>query len=100
MSCRALTPTHFNQVNLERYCACITAPTRCRKIQVTVHFLDQTEQYQFALGARVCRVKAWSVKHLKLAERDAVEHVLWICVSTDRPPTDPPLHKLAKHDHR
>jgi hypothetical protein len=72
---------------------------RCRKIEVTVHYLDQTERHRFAPGTRVRRVKAWSVKHFKLAERDAAEHVLQICDSTDRPPTDTPLHKLAKRGH-
>lgn len=73
--------------------------TRCRKIEVTIHFLDQTECHHFAPGARVRRVKAWAVKHFKLAERDAAEHVLQLCNSTDRPPTDTPLHKLTKQGH-
>lgn len=73
--------------------------TRCRKIEVTIHFLDQTERHHFAPGARVRRVKAWAVKHFKLAERDAAEHLLQLCNSTDRPPTDTPLHKLTSHGH-
>jgi hypothetical protein len=73
--------------------------TRCRKIEVTIHFLDKTEWHSFAPGARVRRVKAWAAKHFKLAERDAAEHVLQLCNSTNRPPTDTPLHKLAKRGH-
>lgn len=72
---------------------------RCRKIAVTIHYLEQTKQHGFAPGARVRRVKAWAVDHFKLAERDAAEHVLQICGSTDRPPTDTPLHKLVTRGH-
>lgn len=70
---------------------------KCRKIDVTIHYLEQTKRHSFAPGTRVRRVKAWAVDHFKLAERDAAEHVLQVCGSTDRPPTDTPLHKLAKH---
>lgn len=73
--------------------------TRCRKIEVTIHYLDKTDRHHFAPGARVRRVKAWAVKHFKLAERDTAEHVLQLCNSTDRPSTDTPLHKLTKHGH-
>ncbi len=73
--------------------------SRCREIEVTIHYLDQTEQHRFSPGSRVRGVKAWAVKHFKLAERDAAEHVLQLCNSTDRPPTDTPLHTLVKHSH-
>lgn len=72
---------------------------RCRKIDVTIHYLEHTEHHRFAPGARVRRVKAWAGEHFKLAERDAAEHVLQFCNSTDRPPTDTPLHKLAERGH-
>jgi hypothetical protein len=72
---------------------------KCRKIDVTIHYLEKTAKHRFAPGARVRRVKAWAVDHFKLAERDAAEHVLQICGGIDRPPTDTPLHKLAKHGH-
>lgn len=49
-----------------------------------IRYLDQSECHRFAPGARVRPVKAWGVKHLKLAERDAAEHVLQLCESTDR----------------
>ena len=73
--------------------------TKCRKVDVTIHYLEKTAKHRFAPGARVRRVKAWSVDHFKLAERDAAEHVLQVCGSSDRPPTDTPLHKLAKDGH-
>ena len=71
--------------------------TRCRKIDVTINYLDKTERHTFAPGTRIRRVKAWAVKEFKLAERDAAEHVLQVCNSPDRPPTDTPLHKLVRH---
>ena len=70
--------------------------TRCRKIDVTIHYLEQTKRHSFAPGVRARRVKAWAVDHFKLAERDAAEHVLQVYGGTDRPPTDMPLHKLVK----
>jgi hypothetical protein len=73
--------------------------TKCRKVDVTIHYLEKTAKHRFAPGARVRRVKAWAVDHFKLAERDAAEHVLQVCGSSDRPPTDTPLHKLAKDGH-
>ncbi len=72
---------------------------KCRKVDVTIHYLEKSAKHSFAPGARVRRVKAWAVDHFRLAERDAAEHVLQTCGSTDRPPTDTPLHKLVKHGH-
>lgn len=68
---------------------------RCRKIRVTVNYLEKTADKTFAPGTRVRKVKAWAVKHFKLEEQDAAEHVLQLCNSTDRPKTDTPLHKLT-----
>jgi hypothetical protein len=75
---------------------CRVHVTRCQKVRVTVHYLEQTAHETFAGGARVRRVKAWAVKEFKLKERDAVEHVLQLCKSTERPATDTPLHELAE----
>lgn len=69
--------------------------SRCRKIKVTVHFLEKTADKTFGPGARVRRVKAWATRHFKLEDQDAVEHVLQLCNSTDRPKTDTPLHELT-----
>lgn len=71
----------------------------CHRIDVTIHYLEKTAKHLFAPGARVRRVKTWAIDHFKLAERDAAEHALQVCGGTDRPPTDTPLHKLAKHGH-
>ena len=60
---------------------------------------DKRPHHSFSPGTRVRRVKACAVDHFKLAERDAAEHVLQVCGSTDRPPTDTPLHKLVKGGH-
>lgn len=70
--------------------------SKCRKIKVTVHYLEKTEERTFAPGARVKKVKAWAVETLKLNHHDAAEHVLQLCNSTDRPATDTPLHELTK----
>lgn len=70
--------------------------SKCRKIKVTVHYLEKTEERTFAPGARVKKVKAWAVETFKLNHHDAAEHVLQLCNSTDRPATDTPLHELTK----
>jgi hypothetical protein len=36
--------------------------TRCRKIDVTINYLDKTERHTFAPGTRIRRVKAWVVR--------------------------------------
>lgn len=69
--------------------------SRCRKIAVTVNFLERTIDHKFAPGARVRRVKAWAVEKLKLDPKDAGEHVLRICGTTTEPATDTPLHELT-----
>ncbi len=73
--------------------------TRCKRIATTVHFLDQTETREFAPGARVRAVKEWAVHVFDMDPKDAAEHVLQLCGSTERPPSDTPLHQLVK-DHQ
>jgi hypothetical protein len=72
--------------------------TRCKRVAATVHFLDKTEAREFPPGARVRAVKEWAVHAFHLDRKDAAEHVLQICNSTERPPSDTPLHQLV-HGH-
>lgn len=69
--------------------------SRCKKIAVTVHYLEKTGEQTFPPGTRVRKVKAWAVEHFKLDHHDAAEHVLQLCNSTDRPSTDTPLQDLT-----
>ncbi|MGD9786049.1 MAG: hypothetical protein AB7E80_15685 [Hyphomicrobiaceae bacterium] len=69
--------------------------SRCRKIAVSVNFLERTIEHKFAPGARVRKVKAWAVEKLKLDPKDAGEHVLRICGTDREPATDTPLHELT-----
>ncbi len=69
--------------------------TRCRRIKTTVHFLEKTAEHEFPPGARVRAVKEWSAHTFKLSPKDAAEHVLQLCNSTERPPSDTPLHQLV-----
>jgi hypothetical protein len=71
---------------------------RCKRIKTTVHFLDKTADHEFAPGARVRAVKEWAARTFKMNPKDAAEHVLQICKSTERPSSDTPLHQLV-HDH-
>jgi hypothetical protein len=72
--------------------------TRCHRILTTVHYLDKTAERLFSPGTRVRRVKAWAVHHFRLDPKDAAEHVLQLCNSAERPPSDTPLHCLV-HGH-
>jgi hypothetical protein len=70
--------------------------SRCRKIAVSVNYLERTIEHKFAPGARVRKVKAWAVEKLKIDPKDAGEHVLRLCGSTREPATDTPLHELTQ----
>jgi hypothetical protein len=72
--------------------------SRCRHVEVTVHYQEKTEAHRFPPGAKVHRVKQWAVHKFRLAETDATEHVLQICGGTERPAGDTPLHTLLKPD--
>ena len=61
-----------------------------------MHVLDKTTEHEFAPGARVRAVKEWAVHTFKLSAKDAAEHVLQLCQSTERPSSDTPLHQLVK----
>ncbi len=69
--------------------------SKCRKIKVTVHYLEKTEENTFAPGVRIKKVKAWAVEKFELSHHDAAEHVLQLCNSTDRPATDTLLRELT-----
>lgn len=70
--------------------------TRCKRIKTIVHFLDKTEEHEFPPGARVRAVKADAVHEFHMAPKDAAEHVLQLCKSTERPSSDTPLHQLVQ----
>lgn len=73
--------------------------SRCHRIATTVNFLDKTIEKHFPPGTRVRAVKAWAAHAFHLDHKDAAEHVLQICNSTTRPPSDTPLHTLVHGHH-
>ncbi len=73
--------------------------SRCKRIATTVNFLDRSETREFAPGARVRRVKEWAVHVFHMGPKDAAEHVLQLCGSAERPPSDTPLHQLVHGGH-
>jgi hypothetical protein len=68
----------------------------CKRIKTTVNFLDKTAEREFPPGARVRAVKEWAARHFEMDPKDAAEHVLQLCHSTERPPTDTSLLKLVQ----
>jgi hypothetical protein len=77
-----------------RHGSCVHV-SRCRRIATTVHFTEKTIERSFPPGARVHAVKAWAAHEFHLDHKDAAEHVLQLCNSTTRPPSDTPLHALT-----
>jgi hypothetical protein len=69
---------------------------RCRRVSCTVNYLDKTAERLFPPGVRVRAVKAWAVHQFGLNPKDAAEHVLQICGSSDRPASDTPLQQLVQ----
>jgi hypothetical protein len=53
-----------------------------------MHFNDLTEKVHFPPSATVERVKRRFVEKIHMSPVDATEHVLQLCVSTDRPEPD------------
>ena len=72
---------------------------RCRRVNCTVHYLDKTAERSFPPGVRVRAVKAWAVHQFGLNPKDAAEHVLQVCGSSDRPASDTPLQQLVQGRH-
>jgi hypothetical protein len=68
---------------------------RCKRIKTTVHYLEKTAERDIPPGVRVRAVKEWAVHKFELNPKDAAEHVLQLCQSTDRPSSDTPLIQLV-----
>jgi hypothetical protein len=71
--------------------------SRCKRIKTTVHFLEKTFEHEFPPGARVRAVKERAVRKFEMSPTDAAEHVLQLCKSTTRSPSDTALHQLVEH---
>jgi hypothetical protein len=74
---------------------CRVHVSRCKRIKTMVHYLEKTAERDFPPGVRVRAVKEWAVHKFELNPKDAAEHVLQLCQSTDRPSTDTPLLQLV-----
>jgi hypothetical protein len=68
---------------------------RCRHVTVEVFYLHHAIKRSFAPGAKLRRVKEWAVRELGVAAGDALEHVLQLHGSADRPNSATPLSALA-----
>jgi hypothetical protein len=60
-----------------------------------VNFLNKSSEETFPPGTRVRRVKDWAARKFRMDPKDAAEHVLQLCKSTERPPSDTPLQQLV-----
>jgi hypothetical protein len=71
--------------------------SKCRHVEVTLNYLDQTLRHPFSPGTPLRRVKEWAAKALHMAPTDAAEHVLQVCGGHNRPASDTPLSELIGH---
>lgn len=76
---------------------CRVHVARCRRIKTVAHFMEKTLTREFPPGARVRVIKKWAVHEFGLDHKDAAEHVLQLCGSSVRPPSDTPLHLLVQN---
>lgn len=58
---------------------------RCKIIEVTVTFNGLQKSKKFPPSKTVGKVKKWAVKEFGMSTEDAIEHVLKITGSTDKP---------------
>jgi len=59
---------------------------RCRHVEVTVTFNNETVRHRFGPGTTVTRVKLWAAEHkFKMSPEEASEHVLQISGTHERP---------------
>ncbi len=70
---------------------------RCRKVEVSVHFNNETERHSFPPSATMAAVTKWATDKFKLEGRDACEHALQVCNSTKRPDEDSHLGALVAY---
>jgi hypothetical protein len=69
---------------------------RCRRIEVTVRFNNETVEHSFSPASTVARVKHWAaVKKFGMTEEEAGEHALQIVGTHDRPHPGTHLGALA-----
>jgi hypothetical protein len=71
---------------------------RCRQVKVAVHFNGAPKEHSFSPSASIAKVTKWAVgRHgFDLTPTDAVEHVLQITGSSDRPDEDVHLGTLTQ----
>lgn len=73
---------------------------RVPRIDITVHFVNETKAHTFPSSATVRRVKEWADEQFKLPRVDATEHVLQLCNSNVRPDEDTHIGRLVRYpDH-
>lgn len=68
---------------------------RCREIAVRVYYSGREILQPFAPGTRLKRVKEWAAKEFSLAAGDAIEHVLQVNGTNERPNAATPLSQLV-----
>ncbi len=59
---------------------------RCRHVEVSVRFNNETANHRFGPGATIARVKRWAAEHkFGMTPEEASEHVLQVVGTQDRP---------------
>jgi hypothetical protein len=69
--------------------------SRCRKISVTVAYLDRIFERDFAPGTTIAKLTKWATHEAKLGKEEAEEHVLQIAGTRNQPSKTAHLGTLA-----
>jgi hypothetical protein len=73
---------------------------RCRHVEASVTFNNETVEHRFGPGTTVARVKHWAAERkFGMNHEEASEHVLQITGTHDRPPPGTHLGTLASCPH-
>ena len=73
---------------------------RCRHVEVSVTFNNETVHHRFGPGTTVARVKLWAAEHeFKMSPEETSEHVLQIKGTHDRPAPGTHLGTLVSCPH-
>ncbi len=72
---------------------------RCRRIEVTINFNNQSKKHAFSPATTIGKIKQWADKEFHLKGADATEHALQLCGTTTRPNEDLHLGSLVRSPH-
>lgn len=80
------------EIHRHRHVHCHT----CRHVATAIMFNGETKHHRFSPSATVATVTQWAKKKFRLESAAAIDYVLEICNTTDKPRPDQHLGELVK----